>query len=108
MRQGLSRAEMNDRARVFLSASVGEIPVIQACDQLGITRQRFYELEERALTAFLEALEPKPAGRPPKAPDPTAPLQRQVEKLEKENQKLWLYVKTLRQMAGIEGEEKKR
>jgi hypothetical protein len=107
MRQG-PRLDLNDRARVFLSASVGEVPVTKACEQLGITRQRFYELEERALTAFLEALEPKPAGRPPKEPDPTVPLQRQIDKLEKENQKLWLYVKTLRQLAGIEDEEKKR
>jgi hypothetical protein len=103
-----SRVKLNDRARIFLSASVGEIHVVKACEELGISRQRFYELEDRALEAFLEAIEPKPAGRPPKEPDPTAPLQKQIEKLERENEKLWLYVKALRQMAGIEGEEKKR
>lgn len=103
-----SHVKLDERARIFLSASVGEIPVVKACEQLGITRQRFYELEDRAMEAFLEALAPKPPGRPPKDPDPTAPLQKQIEKLEKENQKLWLYVKALRQMAGIEDEEKKR
>ncbi len=103
-----SSVQLHERARIFLSASVGEIPVVKACEQLGISRPRFYELEERALQAFLEALEPKPAGRPPKEPDPTEPLQRQIEKLEKENKKLWLYIKALRQLAGIEDEEKKR
>jgi hypothetical protein len=100
--------KLDERARIFLSASVGEIPVARACEQLDISRQRFYELEDRALGAFLEALEPKPPGRPTKEPDPTGPLQKQIEKLEKENQKLWLYVKALRQMAGIEDQEKKR
>lgn len=107
MRQGWSRAEMNERARVFLAASVGEIQVTEACEKLGMTRQRFYELEDRAIEGFLEALEPKPPGRPPKEPDPTAPLLAKIESLEKENKKLWLYVKVLRRMAGIEDKEKK-
>lgn len=108
MRETWSRAEMNERARIFLAASVGEMPVKEACEKLGMTRQRFYELEERAIEAFLDALAPKPAGRPAKEPDPTLPLLKRIEEQEKENQKLWMYVKVLRQMAGIEDQEKKR
>jgi hypothetical protein len=102
VRKVWSRAELTERGRLFLAASVGEMPVAEACQKLGITRQRFYELEDRAVAGFLGALEPRPAGRPPKAQDPTAPLQRELHEVRKENQRLWLYVKVLRKLAGIE------
>lgn len=108
MRQAWTKSQLNDRARIFLSTSVGEIPVVEACEKLGISKQRFYELEDRAIKGFIEALEPREPGRPAKEPDPTAPLLEKIEDLEKENQKLWMYVKVLRQMAGIEDREKKR
>ena len=108
MRSIWSRAEVTERGRIFLAASVGEMPVTEACDKLGITRQRFYELEERAVEGFLLALVPKPAGRPAKAADPTIPLVKKLEEMEKENQKLWLYVKVLRKLSGIEEREVKK
>lgn len=108
MRSTWSRARATERGRIFLAASVGEMPVTEACEKLGITRQRFYELEERAVDGFLRALEPKPSGRPSKPTDPAAPWQKKIEHLEKENQKLWLYVKVLRKLAGIEDRGEKR
>lgn len=108
MRGIWSRSEVTERGRMFLAASVGEMTVKEACLKLGITRQRFYELEDRAVAGYLRALEPKPPGRPPKPGDPTAALARQVADLKRENQKLWMYVKVLRRLAGIEDEEKKR
>ena len=107
MRKRWSRAEVTERGRVFLAASVGEISVKEACGKLGITRQRFYELEDRAIGSFLDALVPKPPGRPGKAKDPTEDLRKEIEGLKKENQKLWLYVKVLRKLAGIEDRGKK-
>jgi len=107
MRKIWTKTELNERGRVFLSASVGEISVSEACEKLGITRQRYYELEDRAVEAFLNALEPKEPGRPKKPDDPTAPLIQKIEQLEKENQKLWLYVKVLRKLSGIEDRGKK-
>jgi acyl-CoA synthetase (NDP forming) len=96
-----------ERGRIFLAASVGEISVADACRKLGISRQRFYELEERAVRAFLEALEPRAAGRPRKKKDSEPPVVGQVDKLEKENQKLWLYIKALQKLAGIKERGKK-
>lgn len=108
MRKAWSRSELTDRGRIILAASVGETSVTEACRKLGITRQRFYELEDRAVEGFLRALEPKPAGRPRKAEDPAAALVRRIEELERENRRLWLYVKVLRKLAGIEDRGKKR
>jgi hypothetical protein len=108
MRSIWSRAEATERGRLFLAASVGELSVTEACAKLGITRQRFYELEDRAVAGFLRALEPKPAGRPARPADSAAPLMKKIEHLKKENQKLWLYVKVLRKLAGIEDRGEKR
>lgn len=108
MRKVWSRRERDERGRIFLAASVGEIAVTEACRRLGITRQRYYELEDRAVAGFLEALEPKPPGRPRKDRDPTVPLIARMEQMQKENRRLWLYVKVLRRMAGIEDRGKKR
>jgi hypothetical protein len=108
MRKSWSEKKLTERGRIFLSASLGEISVKEACKKLGITRQRFYELEERAMRGFFKALEPKAPGRPAKEKDPTEPLAKKMGELEKENKKLWLYVKVLRGMAGIEEGKKKR
>ncbi len=107
MREIWSRADVTERCRVFLAASVGEMTVEEACEKLGISRQRFYELEDRAVGGYLTALAPKKPGRPRKAVDPTVPLARRVAELERENKKLGLYIKVLRKLAGIEEGGKK-
>jgi transposase len=107
MREIWSRAQVNERGRIFLAASVGEMSVAEACEKLGISRQRFHKLEDRAVEGFLRALAPRAAGRPPKAQGPTAALARKIEELKRENKKLWLYVKVLQKLAGIEPGGKK-
>ena len=108
MRKIWSRSDVTERCQIFLAASVGEMSVTEACRKLGITRQRFYELEDRAVKEFFQALEPRRPGRPAKDQDPAAPLQKKADLLERENKKLWLYVKVLRKMAGIEERGEKR
>ncbi len=108
MREIWSRSDLTERARVFLAASVGELSVSQACGKLGISRQRFYELEDRAVAGYLRELAPKPAGRPAKPRDPTAGLAPEMDKLRKENGRLWLYIRVLQRLAGIRADEKKR
>jgi hypothetical protein len=107
MREIWTRKDLSERGRIFLAASVGEMSVEEACEKLGISRQRFYVLEDRAVVEFLRALAPRPAGRPAKPTDPTAPLKKQLETIEKENRKLGLYIKVLRKLAGIEDGGKK-
>lgn len=101
MREIWTRRDVTERSRVFLAASVGEIPVTAACQKLGITRQRFYELEDRAVAGFLEALVPRKAGRPKRPTDPAAGIRAEIEELRRENKKLWLYIKALQKLAGI-------
>lgn len=108
MRDIWTRTDVSERARVFLAASVGELSVAEACEKLGISRQRFYELEDRAVGGFLRELAPKPAGRPARPKDPVAALAREIDKLKRENERLWLYIKVLQRLAGIESAEKKR
>jgi hypothetical protein len=107
MRDIWKRKDLAERSRLFLAASIGEISVLEACEKLGISRQRFYELEDRAVAGFLEALAPRKAGRPPKTGDPLQALRGELEALKGENKKLWLYIKVLQRLAGIEPGGKK-
>jgi len=43
----------------------GELTVEQACETLGIARSTYFELRQKALSAALAGLSPKPRGRPP-------------------------------------------
>jgi hypothetical protein len=60
--QGSEQAK--ERLQVVLETMVGDCRVGQACQRLGISEQRFYQLRLELLQAALEQLEPKPAGRP--------------------------------------------
>lgn len=105
MREIWTRKDLPERARIFLAASVGALSVSEACEKLDISRQRFYELEDRAVAGYLRELAPKPAGRPTKPKDPTAALAREVEDLKKEKERLWLYIRVLQRLADIRGDE---
>ena len=60
------------RLEVILETIAGRLTVPKACRQLGIGKSRFHELRSLTLQATLEALEPRPPGRPakPTSPDP--------------------------------------
>ena len=45
-----------------------ELTVAQACAQLGICEQRFYQLREQHLSDFVAGFEPGQPGRPPRTP----------------------------------------
>lgn len=75
-----------ERARIILEVRSGKLTVTEGAQLLGISRQRFYEWEERALSAMAEALTDREAGRPEgKAEDPEKEtLKRRVVSLEQE------------------------
>ena len=54
------------RLRVILQTMTGEMSVKEACDLLHVSPARLAELRTMALEGALEALDPKPPGRPPK------------------------------------------
>src|SRR5919204_1852374 len=54
------------RTLMILSVLSGQTPVTDAIEQAQISRGHYYQLEERALQAILEAVEPGASpGRPP-------------------------------------------
>jgi hypothetical protein len=67
-----------ERLRVILANFAGQISVSDACAALGIEESWFFELRQRTLQRWLEALEPEPAGRRP-APPPSPEHQRIAE-----------------------------
>lgn len=56
--------ESKRRLKAVLQVISKEKTVEAACQELGIERARFYQLEKEALLAACEALAPKPPGRP--------------------------------------------
>jgi hypothetical protein len=73
------------RLRIILRTFSGEITALQACQELGIGETRFHDLRNEVLQYTLQALEPKPVGRPPLQVGPqdaqVAQLQQDVEDL---------------------------
>jgi hypothetical protein len=72
------------RLRVVLETLAGTCRVQEACNQLGLSEQRFDHLRTQVLQAGLDSLEPRPAGRRPRPAPPAevAALQARVTELE--------------------------
>ncbi|HET7100857.1 MAG TPA: helix-turn-helix domain-containing protein [Terriglobia bacterium] len=64
----MSRSQL--RATLILQVRAGQLTAEQAAQQLGISRQRYYTWEKRALQAMLSAVEDQPKGRPKRKQDP--------------------------------------
>lgn len=52
------------RLKAILDTLYGEARLLEACAQLEIGETRFHQLRERALQGALDAIAPRPAGRP--------------------------------------------
>lgn len=59
---GSERAKL--RLEVILKTIAGELSIREACERLGISEARFYQLRTTVLEAGLSCLEPRPPGRP--------------------------------------------
>jgi transposase len=73
------------RAELILKVRSGQLTAKAAAQMLGISRQQYYQWEQRALRALLQALEDQPKGRPKNTIDPDKQaLQQQVNQLQQE------------------------
>src|SRR4051812_13755649 len=54
-----------ERLELILETLAGQISVVAASAQLGISEAMFYRIRDRVLNVCLADLEPKPLGRPP-------------------------------------------
>jgi transposase-like protein len=80
-------AKARQRAEVIFQVRSGQLTATDAAKALGISRQQYYQWEQRALSALLTSLEDQPTGRPKAPTDPEKlKLQRRVEQLEQQVQ----------------------
>lgn len=81
------KAKARQRAEVIFRVRSGQMTATDAARTLGISRQQYYQWEQRALQALLSSLENQPTGRPKTPTDPEKEkLQRRVEQLEQQVQ----------------------
>lgn len=79
------KAKARQRAEVIFKVRSGQMTATAAAHVLGISRQQYYQWEQRALQALLSALENQPTGRPQIQTDPEKEkLQRRVQQLEQQ------------------------
>jgi hypothetical protein len=77
------------RTLMILNVLSGETPVTDAITQAQISRGHYYQLEERALNAVLEAMEPGASpGRPPETTTRLLQLEEKVKQLETDKRRL--------------------
>jgi transposase len=80
-------AKARQRAEVIFKVRSGQMTATDAATELGISRQQYYQWEQRALQALLTSLEDQPTGRPKTPTDPEKEeLQHRVEQLEQQVQ----------------------
>ncbi len=84
-------SEAKRRLRVIVEALREERSVGQACDDLGVKEARYHQMRDDALQGALQALEPRPTGRPP-TPPPTLP-EEDAERLRAEIERLKMEVR---------------
>ena len=53
-----------ERLKAIFDTLYGAARVLEVCTRLGIRETRFHQLRERALQGALDAITPRPAGRP--------------------------------------------
>src|SRR5437868_2668494 len=56
--------QAKQRTGVILANLAGQMTAKQACAALGVGPSRFFDLKQRMVTEWVQALEPKPIGRP--------------------------------------------
>ena len=66
---------MRRRVRIVLATIAGSLTIAQACAELGVGRTQFHALRWRVLDGALEALRPRPRGRPRHRPLESAEVQ---------------------------------
>jgi hypothetical protein len=103
------------RAELILKVRSGQLTATAAAQSLGISRQQYYQWEQRALSALLQALENQPRGRPKNKIDPDKQalqyqikqLQAQVQRYE-QKEKLRRLLKQMEESRSVRGSSAKK
>ena len=78
------------RLKLILQTIAGELSVVDACQQLGMSEARFHELRQQWIQDACAALEPKPLGRPK---EKTIEEEVELLRLHRKNKKLKLHLR---------------
>lgn len=107
-RSGAGRlaAQASDKARrtgcVILEVLAGLRTPKEASEALGLSQQRFYTLEARAIEGLVAALEPRPRGRQPGGEAELARLREEREQLQRELQRSQALVRAAQRTIGVQ------
>ena len=96
--------EMATRYDAILGALYGSVSVSEAAARAGLSRNRFQSLMHRAQAAFLEALEPRSAGRPPTKTTRERELEEEVAKGQRREASLREKLEMAQHLFGVAGE----
>jgi hypothetical protein len=81
--------ELKQRLKVLLETLDGSKSVAEACAEIGVSESRLHELRKEVLEGALQALQPRPSGRPAKPEAMTSKerkLQARIDALEEDLQ----------------------
>lgn len=96
-------AQARKTAAVILEALSGEIGTSEAAERLGVSLSRYYQLEGRALTAMLSAMEPRPRGRVKTPEGEIKALEAEKKQLEKELRRQQSLLRAANRSLGLAG-----
>jgi len=95
--------ELTERAMVVQAVIGKQMSVSEGARRLGMARPNFQTIVHRAEAALLEALTPRPAGKVPRATNEVT-LERENQRLSRENAKLTDQLHTMDRLLGAAGE----
>lgn len=103
----------DEKARIWaekiIAVRSGKLSATEAARELSVSRKTYYEKENRALAAIMEALRDQPVGRPAQETDEEkTELQKKMKDMEEENLLLRssLRIREVMQEAEAEGGKK--
>ncbi len=95
-------------AAVILEVFAGIRGAQEAGEALGVSPNRYYQLEARGLQGMIEALEPRPRGRQRRAEDEIARITAEKDRLGREVNRLTSLVRASRRSMGIPAKKPSR
>ena len=97
---GVSR-EARRLAAVVLDCLAGSRTPTQACETLGVSLPRYYQLEGRALRGLLAACESRPRGRRPDVEAELAGVRKELERVKRELARSQSLVRLTQKTVGV-------
>jgi hypothetical protein len=94
-------SEANRLAVVILEVLAGVRTPTDAADALGVALPRYYQLESRALTGLVAALEPRPIGKQPSLEGRIAQLEKALREANRESLRQQALVRAAQRSLGI-------